>query len=107
MKERAGPVGAAQHVKTELDSFLLFLDDEMLTLIVERTNLEIAKKRVAGDNTPRHSFIDMNELKAFIGILIFRGLHRDVKNPASELWGDPDSQRPLYRAIGRSICENS
>ena len=83
VKERTGPVSAAKHVKNELDSFQLFLNDEMLTLIVERTNMEIAKKRAAGYNAPRHSFIDMNELKAFIGLVIFWGLHRDVKNPAS------------------------
>ena len=51
VKERAGPVGNAKLVKTELDSFLLFIDEEMLDLVVERTNVQISRNQPADDNS--------------------------------------------------------
>ena len=42
---------------------------------------------------------DRDEFYAILGLMLFRGLNHDSKNPTEELWGDKGAQRPLYRAV--------
>lgn len=98
--ERPGPTGFARRVRTELASFLLFMTMAMMQLILERTNEVIALHTPESDRyNERYKPMDIDELMALIGLLLYRGLHRDTKNPTQELWSHPDAQRPMYKAL--------
>ena len=59
---------------------------EIVDLIIERTNEEI-RKNSPDIESERYKPMDADEFRALIGLLLYRGLHRDVKNPNQELWG--------------------
>ena len=90
VKEKPGPQGAARRARTELDAFNLFYNNGMINRTVTSTNKEIEKKRNTMDKLVRHQDTTPDEIRCFIGLLLFRGLHRDIKNPTTELWYDDD-----------------
>ena len=88
-------------VENELEAFLLHIDENMITKVVERTNDQIGKvgKKI---NTDEYLFCygDTNEeeIKCLFGLLHFRDLSRDNKHPAKEFWYDTFSAMKIYRA---------
>ena len=75
-----GPIGTAKSAQSELDAFSLFIDNEMVERIVYSTNISIEKFRRNEELqvTPLHANTCTMEVRCFLGLLIFRGLHRDA-----------------------------
>ena len=92
----AGPRGEARFVRTALESFLLFIEERMMSRIVQATNVEIEKQRPEKhENEPRYHETCSEEFKCLSGIFTFCGLHRDIKSPSCELWYNEDDARPI------------
>ena len=98
VKARPGPTPRGRRAKSELEAFSLFMSNEIISMIVISTNVQLNKLRKEGKNPPKFDLTDAMEIRCYIGLLLFRGLHRDIKNPTKELWYDTDGYRPLYRA---------
>ena len=104
VKERSGPRYEGRLVKTELEAFHLFFPYEMMDTIVERTNEQMEKTRtkiseeLQEQQSQRFSDTNIDELYCFFGVLLFRGLYRDTKEPVEELWANDISCRAIYRA---------
>ncbi|XP_071315182.1 piggyBac transposable element-derived protein 4-like [Trachinotus anak] len=80
------------HVDDIKSSFHLFLPESIEGIILEMTNLE--GKRVFGDTWRE---IDLVDLQAYIGLLIFAGVYRSNNEATKSLW-DAESGRPIFRA---------
>jgi hypothetical protein len=84
VKGKPGPTGfAKQRVSSDnpVESFYVFFNTDMLDLVVRFTNLE------GGRVKPDWRDIDRNELMAFIGLIILRGLYKAAGESTRELWG--------------------
>ena len=85
----------------------------MITKIAETTNdqmRKICKKINAGEFLFRCSDSNQKEIKWLFGLLYFRGLYCDTKQPTKELWYDTFSSRKIYRAamsLNRLANENN
>ena len=84
------------HSRTELEAFLLYIDESMLLTIQKYTNRKVNDLR----HTARvfMSPFTLDEIKAAIGILLSAGADRDNFCSVRDLW-DPAEGRPFYRAV--------
>jgi len=71
--EIEGPDRQAMDAETPLDCLQLFFKDEILTSIIEQTNLYNQQQNNGNDNA-KWKDITIEELKAFLGILLAMGL---------------------------------
>ena len=101
MKETTGTQLDARLVKNELEAFLLYVNENMITKIVERTNDQTLKvyKKI---NTDKFLFgyrdTNKEEIKCLFGLLYFRGLYHDTKQPRKEFSYDTLSAKKMNRA---------
>ena len=79
VKHAPGPRLAAKHARTPLEAFSLFINHEMLNIIVENINTVIetflAGKQDMIDDSDKYSFykkVDLINMKAFLGLLYLR-----------------------------------
>ena len=98
-----GPVGlknAASKAKTEIDHFLLFITHEILADVLHHTNKKIdsllAKLPADFNKDFKYSFVkevSEMELKAFIGIFLYRRLYKlntmGIRKLFSDSYGPP------------------
>ena len=81
----------------------------MITKIVERTNDQMRKvrKKIKVDEFLfRYSDTNEEEIKCLFGLLYFRSLCDDTKQPTKEVWYDTFSARNIYRvAMSLNRCE--
>ena len=98
VKANPGPTIRARRAKSEVEAFLLFISEIIIAIIVTATNREIEKLRKPGSNPPKLNLTCAMEIRCFISVLLYRGLHRDIKNPTAQLWYDEDGFRRFYRA---------
>ena len=109
MKGTPGPRFEARFIKNELEAFLLYINEDIINRIVERTNeqmCEVRKKINADEFQLRYSDTDEEEIKCFFGLLYFKGLCHDTKQPTRELWYDNFSAWNVYRVeISLNRCE--
>ncbi|XP_071578235.1 piggyBac transposable element-derived protein 4-like [Temnothorax nylanderi] len=77
----------AKNKDTPIEVWSLLFTDEMLSKIVEYTNVELSQKRknCKEKNLNKLSDINLEELKALIGILYFCGVQENSRN-ISKLW---------------------
>ena len=98
VKGTAGPPLDACLVKNELEAFLSYINENMITEIVGRTNDQTCKvrKKINADEFLFH-YSDTNEgeIKCLFGLLYFRGLYHGTKQPTKELWYDTFSARNI------------
>jgi len=100
VREQSG-ITATARVTSILESFALFLTDEMIDIIVRETNRE-AQRVFADWNTAHHDQQKIwkvttdNEIKAFVGLLLLAGVHRAKNEPVSELFSKHG--RPIFSA---------
>ena len=100
VKERAVPKGVAKNAKSEEEAFLLFFSDEMLNTIVTRTKTYMQKTRNRLEYVDSAMYdADITEMKALLGLLLFRRVPHDIQQPCEDLWHGTDIGRPIYRAI--------
>ena len=92
--------GNARLIKNELEVFLSYINENMITKIVERTNGQVRKvrKKINADGFLFRYMIQMKKKLCLFGILYFRGLYHDTKQPTKELLYDTLSSRKIYRA---------
>lgn len=95
MRGRPGPKGAARNISTPKDALALFLPDSLLTKILGHTNEE--GERLAAAKNRTHIPVTLEELRAFIGLLLLRGCEGDRRCDVNDLFYGPFS-RPFYRA---------
>lgn len=91
----AGPAltNYSQSIETPLDAFSKLFDDRVLDVIVRNTNLH-------GQNDPRWSDLDAEELRAMLGVLTVIGLTKSRKRPVEALWSkDHFLNIPFYRTV--------
>jgi len=79
----------AQNVDTPIKAWSLLFTDEMLDIIVKYTNEEINRK-CPDENSrgPVKHFIDLIELKSFLGLLYFSGIQHWNHCLLDEIWSD-------------------
>lgn len=87
------------HPRRAIESFLLFITEDMLRTIQRHTNRKVHDVR----RTVRriHSYMSLftyDEIKACLGIVLMAGVHRDNFTDLQDLW-DPIDGRPFFRAV--------
>lgn len=81
-----GPTGEAKNAKSVLDCFFIFIDEGLIDLIAQYTNIYIAKIKT---NFIRHrdaKCTDACEMKAFLGILYLAGVKKSGRENILDLW---------------------
>lgn len=92
--ERSKLTTHSSHIKNKLDAFNLFINDDILNLILECTNLKlevyIQEQLNRGVQVDGNLFksVTMCELKAFVGILIAMGANHDESIDLKNLWSN-------------------
>ena len=98
----AGPALDACLVNNELEAFLLYINENMITKTVGRTNDQTCKvrRKINADEFLFH-YSDTNEgeIKCLFVFLYFRGLYHSTKEPTKELWYDTFSAKRICRAV--------
>ena len=100
VKEIPGSRVDVRLVKNDLEASLLYINENMITKIVERANDQMRKvrKKINGDEFLFHcSDANEEEIKCLFGLLYFRGFYHDTKHPTKELWYDTFSATKIYR----------
>lgn len=83
----------SRNIETEVDSFQLLMSDDIMQIIMDSTN-KFAKSKV----TNWHDVDDV-ELRAFLGLLILRGVCRAKRESVHNLWStDSAFARPVFIA---------
>ncbi|CAH2098379.1 unnamed protein product [Euphydryas editha] len=79
---------SAQHVKTPLECFYLFVNESMLLDILFYTNLRIQKTRENLNTSNEYSYVEVSiiELKATIGLIYLSGLYKSGRQNLQDLW---------------------
>ncbi|XP_068225485.1 piggyBac transposable element-derived protein 4-like [Palaemon carinicauda] len=95
---RPGPNAEAQACHSPEECFNLFLDDSFLDIVCQWTNkrMEIVASKYK-KKTSTHKNVEREELRAFIGVLIFSGCQKDSHMSTCDMWS-VDIGAALYRA---------
>jgi len=83
-----GVKGVAKNAKTPHDAFKLYFDEELMNILVLKTNLYILKIRVNYKRVADAQDTDIIELTAFIGLLLMSGVYRAAHLNIEELWDE-------------------
>lgn len=86
LSQLAGPNENAFEAKTVVECLLLFIDDEILKLVVFHTNSFIAKIRSHYGKKCDCNDTNVDEIKCFIGLLVLIGLFKSKNLNFDELW---------------------
>jgi len=86
-----GVKGAAKNVASLLDSFKLFIDDNILEVVVQETNKEGSRtydewNREHPDQLKTFRPTNLQDMLAYIGLLLLRGVYRSPGEPLRHLW---------------------
>ena len=93
-----GPNGDALHAKTEIECFSLFMNDDILTEIMTHTNECITRFCVIfAKQKSTLNLVQLEELKALIGVLIFSGCQHDNHLRSDEMFYTKFGH-PMYRS---------
>uniref|UniRef100_A0A672YRK9 PiggyBac transposable element-derived protein domain-containing protein n=1 Tax=Sphaeramia orbicularis TaxID=375764 RepID=A0A672YRK9_9TELE len=81
---------ATAMISSVVDSFNLYITDDILKLIVDHTNLQ-GKRSVRGWRN-----IDIIDLRAYIGLVLLGGVYQSHNEPTRSLWDD-HTGRDIFR----------
>lgn len=86
VKHLPGPINQAKRARTPLECFSLMIDDQILEIIVECTNIYI--NSISANFTRERDCLptDKVELKSFLGLLILAGCSRDGHRNLQDIW---------------------
>lgn len=84
--EQPGPQGAAREVSSPLESWLLFLDTDILQHIVDCTNIKIVSVQAQYERQRDCEETTVIELKALIGIMYLIGIHKSSHTLIDDIW---------------------
>jgi len=97
-----GPANEALQAKTVEEFWDLLFTREMLEIIVNQTNKKIESIRASLQATKKietyHHFTDINEIRAYIGVLYYSGLWKSADIDDNRLW-DKKNGIILYRCV--------
>lgn len=87
VKHLPGPINKAKHAKTPIECFNLMIDDQIVEIIVENTNIFI--NNISDKYNRKRDCLptDKIEIKSFFGLLILAGATRDGHRNLIDLWG--------------------
>jgi len=103
LREISGVKPAAGPLQETGDSFNLFVTEEMLLVVVRKTNrhgrnaAQVWNAAHVGSEERVWIETDVIELRAFIGLLLYAGAHKSGGENVTELWSAKEG-RPLFRA---------
>ena len=83
VRERSGPTLEARK-DTKLETWNLFFPDVMLDKIVQYSQLK-------ADALGIEIQLDVLQLRAYIAVHYYRGVHHDQRIPTADLWGEHES----------------
>jgi hypothetical protein len=96
LRTPAGPIGAATNPELSIcETFSLFIDDEVINMIVSYTNERMRTDPASADRVWKNT--DGVEIRAFIGLLLIFGVLQCRKEPLHEIWSeDSVTNRPIF-----------
>lgn len=98
LREQGGPHRSTRYLD-EKESFKCLLNQSIYDTVLKMTNKKIeahlSSKRATSDNTTIQ-LVTEDELDAFLGLLIYAGVHQSNNEEISELWGL--HSLPLFKA---------
>ena len=83
---------------SEIESFELFLSEDILRTVLMLTNRKVKETRRASSRLQPFKTLSMDELKAGFAIILRAGSERDKFTELDNLWQPKDS-KPFYRAV--------
>lgn len=90
----------ARSAQSELDCWSLFCNEDMLSIVLTYTNMQIAERKAACEVVANHYFmkeISMSELKAYIGLLYIAGFYRSGRQNTVDLWASDGTGVEIFR----------
>lgn len=84
--EQPGPQGAAREVSCPSESWLLFLDVDMLQHVVDCTNIKITSMQTNYERERDCEQTNLIELKALIGVMYLIGIHKSSHTSIDDIW---------------------
>ena len=86
--EPGAPTQITMVAITPAEVFSLFLTDQMLAEVCVHTNTKMAQLRTSLKDPDKSTVRDitLTEMKAFIGVLVMSGAHRDNHLTTEEMW---------------------
>ena len=104
IRNRPGLSTYSRNVKTEMDAFSVLFTDKMFEDIVTHTNKRISNTlekfevlREESDKYPQLKEVTIDEMKAFIGLIYFRGLYGQNSNRTNIIFS-PKHGSPVFGA---------
>lgn len=97
--EQPGPQGAAREVSSPLESWLLFMDLEMLQHIADCTNIKIASMQINYQRERDCGQTNLIELKALFGVMYIIGLHKSSHVSIDDIWITDGTGLDFCRAV--------
>ncbi|CAF3420181.1 unnamed protein product [Rotaria sp. Silwood2] len=102
LRQRTGVGRPAADIQTLKEAFQLLIIQEMILLLVKETNrrAHLFLERWSEENSVEKSQwrdTDLEEMWAFIGLLLLAGVHRAKNETLDELWSMING-RPIFRA---------
>ncbi|CAF1049694.1 unnamed protein product [Rotaria sordida] len=102
LRQRTGVGRPAADIQTLKEAFQLLITQEMVLLLVKETNrrAHLLLERWSEENPDEKSQwrdTDLEEMWAFIGLLLLAGVHRAKNETLDELWSMTNG-RPIFRA---------
>ncbi|XP_050526600.1 uncharacterized protein LOC126897224, partial [Daktulosphaira vitifoliae] len=97
----SGVIGEAKTNKPQLpiDAWYLFLDNEILQIVLDKTNDKITELSVKYGKTATFvNHLDMVEFKAFIGLLFLSGVFKSNHEDVRSLFATDGTGRDIFRA---------
>nr|XP_022910826.1 piggyBac transposable element-derived protein 4-like [Onthophagus taurus] len=96
----------AKMAKTPLECFSLFIDEQMIADIVERTNERITEKCAQWKDSPHYGQTSAVEIKAIFGLLYLSGVFRNNHRHLYELWNTDGTGMDIFPAtMSQRRCE--
>lgn len=82
----AGPAGKARNADTIIKAFHIFIDDRIIEIITNTTNIYIDSIKTQFDRNRDANNTDICEMKAFLGILYLAGVIKSKRETLLDLW---------------------
>ena len=104
LRQTSGVKTAVGQLENTAESFKLFVTEDMLLLAVRETNhhghnaTRVWNEAHVSSTTQAWVDTDVTELRAFLGLLLYVGVHKAAGESLPELWSATDG-RPLFRAV--------
>ncbi|CAK1598285.1 unnamed protein product [Parnassius mnemosyne] len=106
IRQTPGVSAEARLAQSELECWSLFCPENMISIILTHTNLQIRERNASRENLPHFMIeLEMSELKAFIGLLYIAGFYRSGRQNTADLWASDGTGVEIFRlTMSRQRC---